>query len=89
MMQEVASSSRTLTGQVVSAKMDKTIAVMVERTVKHALYGKYLKRSTRLLAHDEENQCHEGDIVEISECRPISKRKAMRVERVVERATKV
>jgi small subunit ribosomal protein S17 len=77
---------RTVTGTVVSNKMDKTIAVMVERLVKHPQYGKYVRRSTKLLAHDEENACREGDLVDIAECRPYSKRKAWRLVRVVKRA---
>lgn len=77
---------RTATGKVVSTKGDKTIAVLVERQVKHALYGKFLRRSTKLLAHDENNECREGDIVTISECRPISKRKSWTLEKVVEQA---
>ena len=77
---------RTATGKVVSTKGDKTIAVLVERQVKHALYGKFLRRSTKLLAHDENNECREGDIVTISECRPISKRKSWTLEKIVEQA---
>lgn len=85
-MNERERSSRTLTGRVVSSRMDKTIAVVVERQVQHPLYRKYIRRSTRLLAHDEENECQEGDLVAIAECRPISRRKAWRLERIVERA---
>jgi small subunit ribosomal protein S17 len=77
---------RTKVGRVVSDKADKTITVMLERQVKHALYGKYIKRSTRVLAHDEENSCAEGDMVKIAECRPFSKRKSWRVIEIVERA---
>ncbi|MGH8658160.1 MAG: 30S ribosomal protein S17 [Gammaproteobacteria bacterium] len=77
---------RSLSGEVISNKMDKTVAVKIERVVKHPLYQKYVKRSTRLLAHDESNECQEGDVVEIAECRPLSKRKSMRVTRVLERA---
>lgn len=77
---------RTATGKVVSTKGEKTIAVLIERQVKHALYGKFLRRSTKLLAHDENNECREGDIVTISECRPISKRKSWTLESVVEQA---
>jgi small subunit ribosomal protein S17 len=69
------SKVRTLTGKVVSDKMEKTITVLVERRVKHPLYGKYLTRSTKLHAHDEENQCGFGDIVTIKESRPLSKSK--------------
>lgn len=81
--------TRTFVGQVVSVKMEKTIAVRIERVVKHALYKKYVKRSSKLLAHDENNDCREGDLVEIAECRPISARKTMRLHRIVERATQV
>lgn len=85
-MTEKQENLRTLTGRVVSNKMDKTITVYVERLVKHPLYGKYIRRSTKLLAHDEENQCQEGDLVAIASCRPLSKRKAWRLVRILERA---
>lgn len=88
-MVEQTKLTRTLIGQVVSNRMDKTIAVVIERQVEHPLYKKYLRRSTKLLAHDENNECKEGDTVEIAECRPLSKRKAWRLQRVVERATQV
>ncbi|MGH8628107.1 MAG: 30S ribosomal protein S17 [Gammaproteobacteria bacterium] len=88
-MAEEKKGSRSLIGEVISNKMDKTVAVKIERVVKHPLYRKYIKRSTRLLAHDESNACQEGDIVEIAECRPLSKRKSMRVTRVLERAKQV
>lgn len=78
--------SRSLTGTVVSNKMDKTVSVMVERQVKHPLYKKYIRMSTKLLAHDEQNQCGEGDTVMIEECRPLSKHKSWRLLRVVEKA---
>jgi small subunit ribosomal protein S17 len=67
---------RTLTGKVVSNKMDKSITVLIERRVKHPVYGKYITRSTKLHAHDENNVCKEGDVVTIAECRPISKTKS-------------
>jgi small subunit ribosomal protein S17 len=79
-------NQRTLTGTVVSNKMDKTIAVVVERLVKHPQYGKYVRRSTKLLAHDEANTCQEGDVVAIAETRPLSKRKAWRLVEIVKRA---
>jgi len=66
--------------------MDKTVAVVVERMVRHPVYGKFLRRSTRLLAHDEANECRNGDLVTITPCRPLSKRKSWRVSAVVERA---
>lgn len=77
---------RTKTGRVVSNKMDKSVTVLLERQVKHALYGKYIKRSTRVLAHDEDNSCAEGDKVMIAECRPLSKSKSWRVVEILERA---
>ena len=78
---------RTLTGRVVSNKMNKTIAVEVERLVKHPRYGKYIRRTTKLLAHDETNQSREGDTVTIAECRPLSRSKNWRLVSVVERAS--
>ena len=78
---------RVLTGRVVSNKMDKTIAVMIERLVRHEAYGKFLRRSTKLLAHDETNDAREGDTVTITPCRPLSRRKSWRLLAVVERAT--
>jgi small subunit ribosomal protein S17 len=83
---EAARTARTLVGRVVSDKMDKTVTVLVERKVKHELYGKYVRRSTKLHVHDEQNECREGDLVEIVEGRPVSKTKAWRLHRVVERA---
>ena len=77
---------RTVSGKVVSAKMDKSIMVSVERVVKHPLYGKYIRRTSKYLAHDEDNQCKEGDVVSITPCRPMSKRKAWRLVEVVETA---
>jgi small subunit ribosomal protein S17 len=77
---------RLLTGKVVSNKMDKTIAVSIERLVKHPMYGKYVRRTTKLLAHDENNECKEGDTVSIKPCRPMSRRKSWSLVRVVERA---
>jgi small subunit ribosomal protein S17 len=77
---------RLLTGKVVSNKMDKTIAVSIERLVKHPMYGKYIRRTTKLLAHDEGNECKEGDTVSIKPCRPMSRRKSWMLVRVVNRA---
>ena len=77
---------RTQTGRVVSNKMDKSVTVLLERQIKHPLYGKYIKRTTKVLAHDEQNDCNEGDTVSISECRPLSKNKAWRLVEVVKRA---
>ncbi|MBT8085398.1 MAG: 30S ribosomal protein S17 [Woeseia sp.] len=81
-----AKSQRTLTGRVVSDKMDKTVSVSVERLIKHPTYGKYIRRSTKIMAHDETNDCREGDLVAISERRRVSKRKAWQVVNVIERA---
>ena len=78
----------TVEGRVVSNKMDKTVTVLVERLVKHALYGKYIRRSTKLHAHDEDNSCNEGDVVRVTECRPMSKTKNWRVVEVVARSAK-
>ncbi len=77
---------RAVMGSVVSDKMDKTVTVLIERRVKHPLYKKYIRRSTKLHAHDENNECREGDTVTIEECRPISKSKSWRVVEVLERA---
>ena len=81
--------TRTVTGKVVSDKMDKTITVLVERREKHPLYGKYIKRSTKLHAHDEKNECRMGDLVTIAESRPLSKTKTWSLVRIEERAAKV
>ena len=83
---ETAATSRVLVGQVVSTKMNKTIAVRVDRMVPHPMYKKYIKRSSKFLAHDEGNECKEGDTVAIEECRPLSKRKSWRLQRIIERA---
>ena len=73
-------------GKVVSNKMDKTIAVSMERLVKHPMYGKYIRRTTKVLAHDANNEAKEGDLVAIKPCRPMSRRKAWMLVRIVERA---
>lgn len=78
---------RTLTGRVVSNKMNKSVTVMIERLVKHPVYGKYIRRSTKLHVHDENNQCQEGDLVTIRQCRPISKTKSWTLVEVVEKAS--
>jgi small subunit ribosomal protein S17 len=75
---------RRVVGRVVSDKMDKSVTVVVERKVKHPVYGKYIRRTTKIMAHDEDNRCKQGDVVAISECRPISKNKSWRVVDVVE-----
>ncbi len=79
-------NTRTLRGKVASNKMDKSITVVIERRVKHPKYGKFMKRSTKLQAHDENNSCGIGDIVDIQECAPISKNKSWRLVEIVERA---
>src|SRR5436853_2046449 len=78
--------ARTLTGRVVSSKMQKTIAVEIERLVRHPAYGKYIRRTTKLLAHDENGACREGDLVTITPCRPVSRPKSWRLLEVVEKA---
>ncbi|CAM4206120.1 MULTISPECIES: 30S ribosomal protein S17 [Shewanella] len=77
---------RTLQGRVLSNKMDKSITVAIERKVKHPLYGKFIKRTTKIHAHDETNQCNAGDIVTIRECRPLSKTKSWTLVEVVSKA---
>ncbi len=79
-------NKRTLTGKVVSNKMDKTISVAIERDVKHPVYGKYIRRTTKFLAHDDDNACGIGDVVKISECRPLSKHKSWTLVEIVERS---
>ena len=81
--------ARTLMGKVVSDKMDKTITVLIERRVKHPLYGKYISKSSKLKAHDEENTCKIGDIVTIAESRPLSKSKSWALVKIEERATQI
>jgi small subunit ribosomal protein S17 len=81
-----AAGAKTLTGKVVSNKMQKTITVLVERFVPHPQYGKYMRRTTRFLAHDENNESREGDVVAIEECRPLSRHKNWRLVRIVNRA---
>lgn len=76
---------KTRTGKVVSAKMDKSITVACERRIKHPVYGKYIRKTTKLMAHDEKNECSEGDIVKIMETRPLSKNKRWRLVEVVEK----
>ncbi len=77
--------SRTLTGRVVSNKMQKTVAVEIERLVKHPMYGKFIRRTTKLLAHDENSESREGDLVKIAPCRPMSRRKSWRLVAVLEK----
>ena len=84
--EDSAKGTRTVVGRVVSNKMDKGVSVVIERLVRHPVYRKYIRRTTKVLAHDEDNACKEGDTVAIVECRPISKRKAWRVVEIVESA---
>jgi small subunit ribosomal protein S17 len=81
-----ANLKRTLTGTVVSDKMDKTVTVLIERKIKHPLLGKILRVSKKYHAHDETNECNQGDVVVIEECRPLSKTKSWRVSKLVEKA---
>ncbi len=83
-MSENTEKLRTITGRVVSDKMDKTVTVMVERLVKHPIYGKFIKRSTKYLAHDEQNLAKQGDVVSITSCRPMSKNKNFKLVSVLE-----
>jgi small subunit ribosomal protein S17 len=86
-MSEQQASNRTLQGRVVSSKMDKTITVLVERQVQHPVYGKFIRRSTKVHAHDENNECQAGDMVVVEQCRPLSKTKTWRLVKVVGRAS--
>jgi small subunit ribosomal protein S17 len=86
-MSEQETTNRTLVGQVVSDAMDKSITVTVERRVKHPVYGKFMRRSTKVHAHDETNECHVGDTVMVEQCRPLSKTKTWRLVKVLERAS--
>ncbi|MEE4163609.1 MAG: 30S ribosomal protein S17 [Woeseiaceae bacterium] len=85
-MSEEQKTQRKIVGRVVSDKMDKTVSVAIERLIKHPVYGKYIRRTTKVLAHDAANECKPGDRVAISECRPISKNKSWAVVDIVERA---
>ena len=85
-MSEEQKTQRKIVGRVVSDKMDKTVSVAIERLIKHPVYGKYIRRTTKVLAHDATNECKPGDRVAISECRPISKNKSWAVVDIVERA---
>ena len=85
-MSDTAAVKSTLTGKVISSKMDKSATVLIERTVKHPVYGKYIRRSTRLHIHDADNSCQDGDVVTIEQCRPISRTKSWRLVEVVGRS---
>lgn len=88
-MSELSKTTRTVSGRVVSNKMDKSITVLVERKVRHPIYGKYVKRSTKMHAHDEANACNEGDLVIIQQSRPLSKTKQWNLVEIVEKANVV
>ena len=88
-MASVETQARAATGKVVSDKMDKSIVVLVERTERHPLYGKFVRRSTKLHAHDENNECQVGDTVKVVETRPYSKTKTWKLVQVVEKAAAV
>lgn len=88
-MTEQTKVARNVTGRVVSNKMDKTITVLIERRMPHPLYKKYVRRSTKLHAHDEANECREGDTVVIEQSRPLSKTKSWRLVKIVERGEEV
>ena len=84
-MSDTAAVKSTITGKVISSKMDKSATVLIERKVKHPVYGKYIRRSTKLHIHDADNSCREGDLVTIEQCRPISKTKSWKLVAVVAR----
>ncbi len=86
MSEQAEKAKRTVQGTVISNKMDKSITVMVERRVPHPVYGKFIKRSSKIHAHDANNECNEGDTVTIMECRPISKTKSWTLDKILERA---
>ena len=83
-MNEEQTANRTIRGRVVSDKMDKTITVLIERQVKHPIYGKFIRRSTKVHAHDANNECHIGDLVMVEQCRPLSRTKSWRLVEVIE-----
>jgi small subunit ribosomal protein S17 len=85
-MSESKSIPKILTGKVISSKMDKSISVCIERLVKHPVYEKFIRRSTKLLAHDENNECNEGDLIVIESTKPVSKRKSWRLQKVLSKA---
>jgi len=85
-MSEEVKAKRVLVGRVVSNKMDKTVVVKVERKVAHPLYGKYIRRSSKVLAHDDANECNEGDVVQMVSTRPLSKGKSWVVDRVISKS---
>ena len=86
MSEQQEAGNRTLQGRVVSDKMDKSVTVSIERRVKHPIYGKFVRKSTKVHAHDENNECQVGDVVIVEQCRPMSKTKSWRFVKLVERA---
>ena len=88
-MSETQKTAKTVTGEVISNKMDKTISVLVSRKVKHPLYEKYIKRSTKFMAHDENNECNEGDVVVIESSKPISKNKFWKLQKVISKTQEI
>jgi small subunit ribosomal protein S17 len=84
-MNDATAEKRTLTGKVISSKMDKSATVLIERKVKHPVYGKYIRRSTKLHIHDADNSCQDGDMVSIEQCRPLSKTKSWKLVAVIGR----
>jgi small subunit ribosomal protein S17 len=84
-MKDIRGKRKTRVGEVVSDKMDKTITVAVKRRVKHQVYGKYISRTTKLMVHDDKNECHEGDTVKVMETRPFSRNKRWRLVEVIEK----
>lgn len=88
-MNNAENSARSVSGTVVSCKMDKTILVLVERRIKHPLYRKFVRKSSKLMAHDEDSVCSEGDIVSIEECRPISKNKSWKLRELIKKSEKI
>jgi small subunit ribosomal protein S17 len=85
-MSDEKKTNRTLEGRVTSSAMDKTVTVLIERRVKHPLYGKFMRRSTKIHAHDETNSCNDGDLVRVEQCRPLSKTKSWRLLEILEKA---
>ncbi|MGK0298314.1 MAG: small subunit ribosomal protein S17 [Gammaproteobacteria bacterium] len=85
-MSESKNIPRILTGKVISNKMEKSISVSIERLVKHPVYEKFIRRSTKLLAHDENNECNEGDLIIIESTKPVSKRKSWRLQKILSKA---
>ena len=88
-MTDKTKPARSISGRVVSNSMDKTITVAIERKIRHPLYQKYIKRRTKLHAHDEKNECNKGDLVLIEECRPLSKTKSWRLIKVMEKSAEI